>query len=385
MRNFKFLLALLSISFLMHPTFAQKVKITSAQISLQEGKTLDAKKEIDEALASPEIQQRSDAWQTKGDVYKAIYEGKVFYAQNPNCLFDAKDAYLKAAELELNPKKQKKIYPSLEMMYSYLFNVGFERFNAKKYDDAFKHFKASQDVDQYLFDKGYKASIDTNNIFAAGIAAANANLIDDAINYLQKAADLNYDNVAIYETLVQLYEQKKQPDAVKKIVAEGLKKYPTSKNLQIYELNASLDAGDLSASIAKFEEAVKNDPNNSSILFNLAALYDKNGDRDKAIANYENAIKVNPTFGDAYFNLGVLYFNEGVQYHKQMNAIDYKDDPTGAKSDALKAKRDEIFKKALPYLEKAYEIDPTNADYKANLKKVYASMNMLDKAKALGN
>jgi thioredoxin-like negative regulator of GroEL len=57
---------------------------------------------------------------------------------------------------------------------------------------------------------------------------------------------------------------------------------------------------------------------------------------------------------------------------------------TEKSTQALKAERDELFKKALPNLEKAYEIDPKNADYKSNLKKVYASMNMLEKAKALG-
>ena len=47
--------------------------------------------------------------------------------------------------------------------------------------------------------------------------------------------------------------------------------------------------------------------------------------------------------------------------------------------------RDEAFAIALPYLEKAYAIDPKNVDYKSNLKKVYASMNMVEKAKALGD
>lgn len=68
-----------------------------------------------------------------------------------------------------------------------------------------------------------------------------------------------------------------------------------------------------------------------------------------------------------------------------MNAIDDKEDPLGKKYNELKVQRDDLFKKALPYLEKAYEIDPANVDYKSNLKKVYASMNMLDKAKVLGN
>ncbi len=385
MKSIKRTLAFLSILFFMQNAIAQKGKIVDAQLSLQAGKIMEAKKSIDEALSDAEIQKRVDAWTTKGDVYKQIYEGKLFYAQNPNCLFDAKDAYLKAYELELNPKKQKKNFPSMEMLYSYLFNEGFERFNSKKYDDAFKHFKASQDIDAFLNEKQYKSVLDTNNIFATGIAAANANDLDAALPYLKKLVDMNYNNAAVYETLAQIYDNKKQEADLKAIVVKGLAKYPDNKNLQIYELNATLDGGDLSESISKFESAVAKDPKNASIIFNLAVLYDKNKQTDKAKETYDKAIAIKPDYGDAYFNIGVMYFNEGVEINKSMNAIDDKDDPLGKKYNELKVKRDAVFQKALPYLEKAYEIDPNNIDYKSNLKKVYASMNMLEKAKALGN
>lgn len=385
MKTIHLTIAFIGALLMMQPTFAQKGKIVDAQLSMQAGKILDAKKSIDEALADAEIQKRVDAWSTKGDVYKQIYEGKLYYAQNPNCLFDAKDAYFKSYELELNPKKQKKNFPSLEMLYSYLFNEGFERFNSKKYDDAFKHFKASQEVDEFLVSKQYKASLDTNNIFAAGIAATNASNLDVAQPYLKRLVEMNYDNPSIYETLAQIYDNKKQLEDLKNIVSKGLAKYPTNKNLQVYELNSALDAGDVAQSIAKFEAAVANDPKNASIVFNLAVLYDKNNETEKAKETYDKAIAINPKYGDAYFNMGVMYFNKGVEVNKKMNAIDDKEDPLGKKYNELKVQRDDLFKKALPYLEKAYEIDPANVDYKSNLKKVYASMNMLDKAKALGN
>ncbi len=42
----------------------------------------------------------------KGDANKGIYETRIFYASNPSCLFDAKDAYVKAFELEKMFDKQ---------------------------------------------------------------------------------------------------------------------------------------------------------------------------------------------------------------------------------------------------------------------------------------
>lgn len=99
MRKLQWIFLSLSLVCFASIAFAQKAKISSAQMYLNDGKVMDAKKEIDAALQSPEIQTRVDAWATKGDVYRNIYEVKIFYPQNPTALFDAKDAYFKAIEL----------------------------------------------------------------------------------------------------------------------------------------------------------------------------------------------------------------------------------------------------------------------------------------------
>ncbi|MFN8238764.1 MAG: hypothetical protein U0T77_11395, partial [Chitinophagales bacterium] len=76
MKNFKWIIGVLCAFFLMQNTFAQKGKITSAQLSLEDGKVLDAKKEIDAALSDAEVQKMAKAWMTKGDVYTKLYETK---------------------------------------------------------------------------------------------------------------------------------------------------------------------------------------------------------------------------------------------------------------------------------------------------------------------
>lgn len=383
MNTLKLIVLLVSIALYTQSAFAQKGKITSAQLSLQDGKVLDAKKDIDLALANEEIQKRVDAWTTKGEVYTQIYVTKLYYAQNPNCLFDAKAAYLKAFELETNPKKQKNFSTPLNDLSGYLFNEALNRFNAKKYDDAYTHFDASRTINEFLFSKNLVSTIDTNAIYATAMAGANANKIAEVKPLLEKLITMNYDNPAVYETLAQVYETEKNTDALKKLVSAGLKKYPNSKNLQIYDLNAALDNTDVNESIAKFEVALATDPKNASIAFNLGVLYDKVQNTAKTKEYYQKAIELKPDYGDAYFNLGVMYFNAGVVKNKEMNAVDDTKDRDGKIYEGLKKERNDLFQLALPNLEKAYAIDPKNIDYKANLKKVYASMNMLDKAKAL--
>src|SRR4051812_43331477 len=201
MKNFKWMFLILISVCIVQASFAQKGKITSAQLSLQDGKVMDAKKDIDAALQDPEVQKMAKAWNTKGDVYKNIYETKIFYAQNPNCLFEAKDAYLKAYELETNPKKQKDISTPLTTVAAYLFNEGFDRFNNKKYDDAYRHFDASRQVNVFLFSKGLVATIDTNTIYATAMAGANVNKTAEIQPLLEKLVEMNYNNPTVYETL----------------------------------------------------------------------------------------------------------------------------------------------------------------------------------------
>lgn len=360
--------------------YAQKGKVNSAEISLSEGKVLDAKKDIDAALTDAETQTSVKAWRVKGDVYKNIYETNVYYAQNPNCLFDAKDAYIKALGLETNPKKQKDYSTPLSALEGYLFNEGLGRYKQNNNEDAFRHFSSAYSINELLLSKGLQKSIDTSALFAAAVSGASAKKYTEVTPMLEKLVSMNYNEPSVYESLAQIYEETKNTEALAEIVKKGLAKYPDNKNLKVIELNQALSSNDLSAQIQKFEDAVKKEPKNTSYLFNLAVIYDKAGQADKAKATYEQIIAADTKFGDAYYNLGIMTFNEGIEINKKMNALDDKEVD---KYNALKKQRDEIFQKALPYLEKAYQIDTKNPDYKQSLRKVYAAMNMLDKVKAL--
>lgn len=302
----------------------------------------------------------------------------------PNCLFEAREAYLKAFELETNVKKQKDFGTPLTMIASYLLNEGVERFNNKKYEDAYKHFDAARTANEFLVSKGL-ATIDTTAIYATSMAGLNLQKNAEVKPLLEKLVAMNYDNVAVYENLADIYEKDKNTTELAALVKKGLAKYPNSKGLMFIELNQTLsDGGDVQKSIEQLEKASSVEPNNVNVWAGLASAYEKVKMYDKAIAAYDKAIALKPDYGDAYFNVGIIFFNQGVEFNKQMNVIDDKDDKDGKKYAALKVERDAALGKALPYLEKAYATNTKNPDYKSSLKKVYATLNMLDKAKALG-
>jgi Tfp pilus assembly protein PilF len=74
--------------------------------------------------------------------------------------------------------------------------------------------------------------------------------------------------------------------------------------------------------------------------------------QSKALEQYKQAIAVDPMYFDAYYNMGVMFFNNGVKLSDQAGKeVDDK------KYEAKKNASDEEFKKAIPYMENAYEVN----------------------------
>ena len=84
-------------------------------------------------------------------------------------------------------------------------------------------------------------------------------------------------------------------------------------------------------------------------------------------ADYKKAIELKDDYFDANYNLGAMIYNQGADMNNAAN--DIKDNK---KYNDAKAKADERLKQALPYLEKANEINPKDKNTLISLKQVYA-------------
>ena len=428
----KKIVIILTCVLLSNSIWAQKGKVNSAQYALSEGKANEAKQFIDEALTDTETQQNVKAWQLKGDIYKNIYEGKIFFTQTPNALEDAKAAYLKAYNLEINPKKKGAVAPNLEVLQGYFFNEGLSRFQNEKWAEAYVKFNEAVNINEFLLANNLTKTIDSGAYFATAVAANNAGLLDKAKPLLEKLIALKYNNKAVYESLADIYNKENNPDFIT-IVNEGLKLFPDSKSLQVSKLNYYIEKGKTNEAIAEIQTALDAEPDNYLLLFNMAVLQEQLKNYDDAIAYYEKTITAKPDFMDAYFNAGAMFYNKAIEINKVIIAdepasIDstiaefvtkdvvsldeirealkeqsmaallnsfqnYTNDKATLKDkvakmkenikyDLLIAKRNALFNKTLPYFEKAYSIKKED-QLKSALKEIYARMSMFDKIKSL--
>jgi len=116
-------------------------------------------------------------------------------------------------------------------------------------------------------------------------------------------------------------------------------------------------------------KAIANDPENKTLYFARATMKEKTEDIEGAQADYEKAISMDGSYFDAVYNLGALFFNKGVEQNEIANAVPPSD---LKKYEEEKAKATEYFKKALPHLEKAEQINGEDLATLQSLKQLYA-------------
>lgn len=131
---------------------------------------------------------------------------------------------------------------------------------------------------------------------------------------------------------------------------------------------------------------VKNSTTKPDVYKILAILYSSNGEIEKAKVTYAEARKLSPNDEelkkgefDIYFNAGYAGLAEDDKLVTEINnsRADKK------KYDSLMLKRKEMFAKSLPDFEKAYSINPNDANTKSILKMTYEIIGQPEKAKAI--
>jgi tetratricopeptide (TPR) repeat protein len=363
--------------------FAQKGKVTSALTYKEAGKLDKAVEAIEETVNPKNPKSEGsiswpNTWEARGEIYQAVFHSK---DENDKKLSDdpltiAFDSYLKALELDEKNHISKSVKIKLTLLVGELTNQAVAAFNEEKYEKALKSFEEVLSIEKTPIYKEDPNSVDTVIIFNAGLAAYNAQNYDKAIEYYKEAAKYKYNGAKTYSLIASSYFQKKDTTAALQILQDGLKEYSENGALLVEVINVYLNANKVEQAMKYLDLAIEQDPKNSSYYFAKGTLYDKLQNTDEAINCYAKAIEFKDDYFDAYYNLGALYYNRGVKQVDVANAVPSSQPD---KYEVEKNKADVEFKKAIPYMEKAHEINPTDKFTMESLKTLYYRLKMLDK------
>jgi tetratricopeptide (TPR) repeat protein len=364
--------------------FAQKGKVSSAENYKDSGKLDKALEAIEETVDpnNDKAEKTLDwprTWEVRGEIYQAIFASKDenYKKLSDNPLEEAYKSYMKALSLDDKDRYANGIKIKLTFLIQDLTKAAVNAFQAEKYDDATKYFENILDIEKTdLFKKD--TPVDTVIIYNTGLAATNAKQYKKAIDYFKECIKYDYNGGASYGQIISAYEAMGDTTAAVNSMKEGFEAYPESQNILVSLINYYMSKNKSEDAISYLDKAIEKDPKNPTFYFAKGAALDKLGRSDEALKAYQQATEVNPKFADAYYNMGVVYFNRGV---KQLE-VAAKVPPTEQdKYEAEKGKADVQFKKAIPYMEKASELNPKDRFILEHLKNLYYRLKMMDKFK----
>lgn len=364
----------------------------------------EAHKEIEIAIASPEVASDPKTWLYRGQIYTAMMNNFLFAAKTPNMSLEAANSFLKVVELDTKRKSTTEVHQGILITIIGLFNDGGSAYNAQKYGEAFNFFntaiKCYEGLVTYMNGKYTPADFRQELQGAAGIndlyyqtaiAAMNAQKNDDAEKLFKKVLDDKVDITSlskeaqtervanVYGFLFDLYKGTNMDKAMS-MLSEGRKNYPDNQTLLIKSIQVAIEAGRIGDIEGDLKKAIANDPKNASLHFALGTVYDerlkstrkafneakeegaKNAKRaevdelmKQTKATYEAATVADPKFIDAWYNLGVIHFNHAVEMNNEVAQIQdtklYKQ-----KMAETKPVIDGFYNQAVPYFQKVYEI-----------------------------
>jgi tetratricopeptide (TPR) repeat protein len=401
-------------------SFAQKDEIKAAEKAIKKGNSQEAAtilKGAESLMSNASDDEKAQFFFVKGNAYLDLANKKVDTDKN---LAAAATAYLSLVDAEKTSGKSK--YTSeaaksiIEIKYK-LINSAIADSKVDKHSDSAKKL-----YDAYLLDKK-----DTLNLYYAASTYVNAKEYDKALKTYQELKKMNYSGKGtnylavnkltgeedlfttvaerdrmvkmgthekpstevipskrgeIYKNMALILVDAGKTEEAKKAIEEARATNPEDTSLILTQANLYLQTKDYETYKKLINEVLEKSPNDADLVFNLGVLSANAKDVVNAEKYYARTMEINPQYVNAYINMAALKLEAENTVIAQMNKLGNSDKDMKRYA-VLKIERQNIFKSVIPYLEKAMEVDPKNADVANTLLNVYSALEMTAQKKAL--
>ncbi|WP_179345156.1 tetratricopeptide repeat protein [Winogradskyella ursingii] len=318
--------------------------------------------------------------------------GKLRYTEDANEMkSEMLNSYLTKANQAITDKDYKTAATRFEKVYRmspqdtiYLYYAASSAVNALDYDNALDYYEKLKNMD---------FSGETMNYYATNVATGEEEAFNSA-----SVRDLSVKTAKTHNNPRNVKSESKKAEIVKNIaliyVAQGndekalaamsdaRSENPDDLGLLLSEANVYLKMGNKEKFKSLMEEATQKDPNNAELLYNLGVLAAEAGSNEDAKKYYEKAIAIDPSYVDAYNNLAVVILAGESEIVEKMNALGTSA-ADNKKYDEYKEQRSQLYRDAIPYLEKALELKETNLNAAKTLMNIYSALGETEKFKAM--
>ncbi len=349
-------------------SFSQKSNISKAKQCMEQGKYEIAREYIDQAVENPKTGDNKEAWFVRGNIYHFLSRE----SSNPLPLMEASYKSFKKAENYGYKNQDLLIYYS--SVASDCYNHGVSFYNKGKYDKAMGYFYLTYKIN---------GTSDIESLYNAALCAELAENIPFAAKYYTELYFTKFDKEDLYIRAPVIIAKNGNKNLALKMVKEGKEKYPDNSSIVISEINIYLALGDDDKIFTLVRKAIEGNAGNASLYLVLGNLYEEmDGYRYETENAYKKAIEIDPNLFEPYYNLGALYLNTAADI--QIRANDLSIDKI-KEYDELVSQSNKNLEIAVPYLEKAYQLQPEDEILVNSLRESYIRLKFNDKLEALNN
>lgn len=356
---------------------AQKGKVNSALNFVESGNLEKAKQAVEEALTNDKTKDWPKTYYAVGRVSQAMWEEgasteneELMNAYDDQLIY-AYDNYLKSIDLDDKNNIEKLVIvqlPSLANDFLSWAAMEFENGNYDKSTIAFEKLLALQKSDIYM------GNVDTVVIFNTALAAYNAKDFDKAHKYLDEVILLHYGETTPYLLNYQAYSEEKDLENAEKSLREAFEAFPDDDQVLLTMIQFFIDNDKREEAIDYLDLALDDAPENHNLHYAKGVMYMQSEDYDKALESLKKSIELEPDYFNSQYNAGVCYYNKGASMLEAANEIMDPEEYNKAFEEAK-----EVFSMAVPYMERARELNPDDMDTLTSLKELYYRLGMTEK------
>ncbi|MFL2610419.1 MAG: tetratricopeptide repeat protein [Flavobacteriaceae bacterium] len=311
---------------------------------------------------------------------------KIYSIKIDDILTNLFNSFVNDSRSALENKDYELSYKSLEAAYNvskrdtlYLYNAALVATEAKSYDVALNFYEE-------LIDLGYTGI--SINYYATEKESGKEQVFQD-----MKSRDFSVDvlnthisprdemaesvEIDILRSIAAIYRTKEDFDNSLKFLERAKSIDSLDINLILLESNIRWEMGEVDMYQSLITKALEIEPNNVDLIFNLGVVNADKGDHEMAIDYYNKAIAMDPTYTKAYLNAAALTLEKEGALIEEMNSLgmstaDYN------RYDELKIERENLYRSAVPYLEKVYELENDNLNAARTLKNIFSALGDIE-------
>ena len=364
-------------------------KMDKAAKQMKDAKILmgKAKASIDAASQHEATMNQAKTWHYCAVIYYKIGAYPEFYDLDPNAYEKVLDAVEKVKQLDEAYYRQmgQELGSYVKGIDNSYYQLGVDSFNNGNYEDAMNNFQKASDAASKI------GATDDAALVNLATCASKLGKFDVAASTYEMLIVKGFDDASNYSGLINAYRELGESDKSVETINIARGKYPDDPQLVNDMINTYLTIHREAEIVDQIEAMAEKYTEQPIYYFILGTIYGNREssvyDLDKALGYYDKAIAEDAAYADAYYNAGALLIDKASEIYDEAN----KKDPSEyanfkaylAATDKMSDEAKSYDERALPYVEKTYELSPDDPAVKQALRGIYTRLKMMDKAKGL--